>query len=157
MALDSGSPYLGHAHLPDGYTGSSPHSSCRWARITSRHPNGADPGIACSDGGFSLHLCRAARRRRTGIDDGTHLWPARCTSRRSNSTWRQHRHGLPNGHFRWVVTFLDVLASTPPVTAKQCWGAPAHEAFQAAVNNLSNTVDEDHPELLQARKLLASN
>jgi len=35
--------------------------------------------------------------------------------------------------------------------------AQAHEAFQAAVNNLSNTVDEDHPELLQARKLLASN
>jgi len=34
--------------------------------------------------------------------------------------------------------------------------AQAHKAFQAAVNNLSNTVDEDYPELLQARKLLAS-
>jgi tetratricopeptide (TPR) repeat protein len=35
--------------------------------------------------------------------------------------------------------------------------AQAHEAFLAAVNNLSNTVDEDHPDLVQARKLLTSS
>jgi serine/threonine-protein kinase len=35
--------------------------------------------------------------------------------------------------------------------------AQAREAFLAAVNNLSNTVDEDHPELLRARRLLASS
>ena len=35
--------------------------------------------------------------------------------------------------------------------------AQAREAFLAAVNNLSNTIDGDHPELLLARKLLASS
>jgi hypothetical protein len=35
--------------------------------------------------------------------------------------------------------------------------AQAHEAFLAAVNNLSNTVDGDHPELQQARRLLTSS
>jgi len=35
--------------------------------------------------------------------------------------------------------------------------ARAREAFLAAVNNLSNTVDEDHPDLLRARKLLSSS
>jgi ABC-type amino acid transport substrate-binding protein len=33
----------------------------------------------------------------------------------------------------------------------------AREAFLAAVSNLSNTVDEDHPELLRARKVLVSS
>jgi len=35
--------------------------------------------------------------------------------------------------------------------------AQAREAFLAAVNNLSNTVDDDHPELQRARTLLASS
>jgi len=35
--------------------------------------------------------------------------------------------------------------------------AQAHEALLAAVNNLSNTVDEDHPDLVRARKLLTSS
>jgi serine/threonine-protein kinase len=34
-------------------------------------------------------------------------------------------------------------------------GAQAHRAFEAAVSELSNTVDDDHPLLLQARALLA--
>ena len=33
--------------------------------------------------------------------------------------------------------------------------APAHKAFENAVSDLSNTVDTDHPLLIQARDLLA--
>lgn len=32
--------------------------------------------------------------------------------------------------------------------------AQAHEAFGSAVSHLSNTVDENHPALLQARELM---
>jgi tetratricopeptide (TPR) repeat protein len=35
--------------------------------------------------------------------------------------------------------------------------AQAQETLQAAVTNLSNTVDADHPELLQARRLLGAS
>jgi hypothetical protein len=39
------------------------------------------------------------------------------------------------------------------VLAKQGAAARAHAAFQAAVENLSNTVDADHPMLVRAREL----
>jgi hypothetical protein len=39
------------------------------------------------------------------------------------------------------------------VVAKQGDAARAKQAFQAAVEHLSNTVDADHPKLLQAREL----
>jgi tetratricopeptide (TPR) repeat protein len=43
--------------------------------------------------------------------------------------------------------------------ALQALGEPvqAHEAFQSAVANLSNTVDESHPDLIRARKLLTGD
>jgi hypothetical protein len=34
--------------------------------------------------------------------------------------------------------------------------AKAHEAFAAAVSHLSNTVDADHPDLLEARRLAST-
>jgi hypothetical protein len=39
------------------------------------------------------------------------------------------------------------------VLAKQADSVQARKAFQAAVDNLSNTVDADHPMLLRAREL----
>jgi len=39
------------------------------------------------------------------------------------------------------------------VLAKRGDSAVASEAFHAAVENLSNTVDPDHPELVLARRL----
>jgi cytochrome c-type biogenesis protein CcmH/NrfG len=39
------------------------------------------------------------------------------------------------------------------VLAKQGETAPAHNAFQAAIEHLSNTVDSAHPMLVRAREL----
>jgi hypothetical protein len=39
------------------------------------------------------------------------------------------------------------------IMAKRGDDAGAREAFQAAIDNLSNTVDADHPKLVLARQL----
>jgi serine/threonine protein kinase len=81
------------------------------------------------------HTAAAVSRARAVLDMATRL-----------------QGGIPHSHYTgraWLMLGRALRASGEVIAAR--------EGFEAAAAHLSNTVDGDHPELLQARELLASD
>jgi tetratricopeptide (TPR) repeat protein len=122
-------------------------------------------------GTFALQQGRVAAARAdldTAIESGKNVyWKTRALLVRSDINLTDNKLDAARADAKVALSFAQAAQGTTPfsnrtglawlmlgrVLAKQGDAPEAAAAYQAAINNLSNTVDADHPKLLLARQL----
>jgi tetratricopeptide (TPR) repeat protein len=122
-------------------------------------------------GSFALKQGRVAAARAdldTAIESGKNVyWKTRALLIRSDVNLTDNKLEAARADAQQALSLAQAAQGTTPfsnrtglawlmlgrVLAKQGDAAKAAAAFQAAIDNLSNTVDADHPRLLLARQL----